>query len=248
MAGNGEGSGEAKHTAKRTKTKESDEEVYLGPTNFGQGVLHDLSIEEAEECFIKREPLLCDKKDDVDDVVANKEGWIRALMSSFDKPYSPTPVSGRVIEGFAIHQEKYYQKMMDEIDGDESGMIVEAAATLVYNRVVESHQTKSLVKGGGSLACSKKMICSDRLTRCITAIEKLAKIRYDVIKNSHIIELVANPGGLMKRKEDCKLSAAERKQELEMHVPVKPRRVGKPKGGIGSSVDSKVSTTGSDED
>ena len=69
-----------------------------------------------------------------------------------------------------------------------------------------------------------------------------------MIKNSHIIELVANPGGLMKRKEDCKLSAAERKQELEMHVPVKPRRVGKPKGGIGSSVDSKVSTTGSDED
>jgi hypothetical protein len=92
------------------------------------------------------------------------------------------------------------------------------------------------------------LICSDRLTRCITAIEKLAKIRYDVIKNSHIIELVANPDGLMKRKEDCKLSAAERKQELEMHVPAKPRRVGKPKGGIGGSVDSKVSTSGSDED
>ena len=248
MAGNGEGSGEAKHTAKRTKTKESDEEVYLGPTNFGQGVMHDLSIEEAEECFIKREPLLCDKKDDVDDVVANKEGWTRALMSSFDKPYSPTPVSGRVIEGFAIHQEKYYQKMMDEIDGDETGMIVEAAATLVYNRVVESHQTKSLVKGGGSLACSKKMICSDRLTRCITAIEKLAKIRYDVIKNSHIIELVANPDGLMKRKEDCKLSAAERKQELETHVPAKSRRGRKTKGGSGGSVDGKVSTSGSDED
>ena len=93
MAGNGEGSGEAKHTAKRTKTKESDEEVYLGPTNFGQGVLHDLSIEEAEECFIKREPLLCDKKDDVDDVVANKEGWTRALMSSFDKLLSAVTIA-----------------------------------------------------------------------------------------------------------------------------------------------------------
>jgi hypothetical protein len=37
---------------------------------------------------------------------------------------------------YRMTQEKCYQKMMIEIGGDKTGMIVEAAATLIYNRVV----------------------------------------------------------------------------------------------------------------
>lgn len=247
----GKSSGVATPKVKRAKTKKSDEPIDLSPTNFGQGVLTNMSNEDAEDHFKKRTPMVFDNEDDdIDDVMAHREHWIRAIMSAFDKPYSPTPTLQSFkhhVENFGPWQEKQYQEAMKEISKDKTGKLVEAVATVVYSRVVRSHQANGLEQGCQSLICNRSLKCSARLEKCIEAIEKLAIIRHDVVKNRRIVELVANPGHLMKRKEDNKFNAEGRKVEVDTYGP-KARNARQSETSIESSSASEVSTSHSDED
>jgi hypothetical protein len=251
MADGSDGPGVAQHDAKRVRFEKGDEAAELDHTNYGQRPLKGMTSEEAAGHFTRRSSMVFDNEpDDVDVVEANKEGWLKEIMLAFHKPYSVLPTKQdfkHLDSGFGPYQDKWHLKTMAVIGKDATGDIVEAAATIIYNRVVRSHQTNSLDQAGSSFPCNKKLTCSERMRLCITAIEKLTKIRHDVITNHHIVELVSNPERLMKRKEDCKFVAEERKEEFELHVPAKPK-TGRTKKASAGAVASKVSMSGSDED
>jgi hypothetical protein len=251
MADSSGGLGVTQQDAKRMRIETGAEGASPVNTNFGQRPLRGMTSEEAAGHFTRRSSMVFDNEpDDVDEVEANKEGWIKEIMAAFARPYSAKPVLQdfkHLLEGFGPYQEKYYLKTKKVIDNDKTGDIVEAAATILYSRVVNSHRTNTLDMGGASLPCNRKLTCSERMKWCIHAIEMLTIIRHDVIRNSHIVELVSNPERLIKRKEDCKYSADERKVELETHVPAKPRSA-RTKGSSGGTVTSKVSMSDSDED
>ena len=235
--------------AKRKRTKKS-EDVDVGPINFGQGVLRNMSSEDAEDYFLRSRPLKVGKEgDDVDAVVAEKESWIREIMAAFDKPWISAPTVPKFHDSaseFGPWQEKHYRDMMKNIKADKTGAIIEAAATVIYSRVVRSHQTKVLVGGCRSLDVHRSLTCSKRLKKCIDAIEKLTIIRHDMVTNKNIVELIANPLRLMNRKQECKAAAGERKENLETYVPPRPAR--KSVGGSVDSGASEVSMSASNDD
>jgi hypothetical protein len=137
-------------------------------------------------------------------------------MSAFDKPYSAVPVVkgfGPLLPQFKPRQDEQYSLVMREIESDQIGNLVEAAATCVYSKIVHIHTTRSLKAGGSSFHYDPKLTCSGRLTRCVEAIEKLAIIRHDVITNTRILELIANPAWMMDRKEENKIQNDTKSRE-----------------------------------
>jgi hypothetical protein len=187
-----------KKRATATKRKPLD---YV-PTNFGQGVYTGMSAEAAEERLEKMVWLNLDGPDDVEDVAAHREAWIRSIMSSFDRPYSATPVVedfGDLLHRFKPWQDDQYSSAMKVIKEDKIGNLVEAVATSIYSKIISSHTLQILNHGGDTFHCDPTLKCSKRLSGCIEAIEKLAIIRQDVIKNLRIAELISNPAWIMRR-------------------------------------------------
>jgi hypothetical protein len=199
------GADRAEKKQQRKTTVRKDKRLDFVPTAFGQGEYQDISIEYALERLTKKKPMEANKEhDDVESVVADKEYWVRAIMSSFDKPLSPVPCSGKnfgnMIGNFKYAQDMQYGLVMKEIDQDEVGDLVLAAATIVYTRIVDSHKNRNLVKSG-CLKHDYKMTCSQRLKKCIEILEQPGIIRHDLITNTRIAEFIGDPVAFLKRKE-----------------------------------------------
>jgi len=214
----------SKPTKKKRKTPTKKQLcIEFVHTNFGQGVYRGMDNEHAVQRLTKRGALIVDKEsDDVENVMADRERWVRAIMSAFDKPCSPVPLVkdfGPLVEKFKAWQDENYGHVMKEINEDKVGDIVEAAATVVYSKIVDSHKAGNLELHGLSLNHDYKMTCSQRLTKCIEILEKSAVIRRDVITNTRIVEFVGSPAVMLSRKEHNKFdnhlrSIRDEKQKL----------------------------------
>jgi len=203
--------------------------------------------------------LQLDEPDDVEDVVARKEAWIRLIMSSFAKPYSATPVVEDFEDlrpVFKQWQDEQYSLVMKVIGEDKIGNLVEAAATSVYSKIVRSHKLRALDNGGNSFHCDPTLKCSARLTECIGAMEQLTIIRHDVIRNMRVAELTSNPAWMMKRKQENKIDndnkaiVGRRMKVLEKQLLELKREddSSESKEEIEDSACDEVSMSGSDED
>jgi hypothetical protein len=180
---------------------------------LASGPLQGMSPEEAADLYIKRVALNISGLDNFNEVKAEREKWIRAIMQAFDDPYNNTPKTKTVdLEEFQRWQKEHHALTMEVFEEDPTGRLLEAIATHLYNQVVGGHQKGSLVKSSGnSFRHDDKLKCKERLENIIKALTGLAIIRYDLATGARVHELVANPDAVFKRKEENKLENDRKK-------------------------------------
>ena len=154
----------------------------------GSGPLRGMSRDEAAEMCVKRVELNISGDDNVDEVKADREKWLRAIMQAFDDPYNQASKTKNI-----------------DLEEESTGRLAEAIATHLYNQVVDSHEKGSLVRSSGnSFKHDGKLKCKDRLEDIIKVLTGLTIIRYDLVTGARVHELVANPDAVFKRKEENK--------------------------------------------
>ena len=152
---------------------------------------------------VKRVELNISGDDNVDEVKADREKWLRAIMQAFDDPYNQAPKKMKNIElgEFQRWQREYHALTMEMFEEDPTNRLAEAIATHLYNQVVDSHEKGSLVRSSGnSFKHDGKLKCKDRLEDIIKVLTGLTIIRYDLVTGARVHELVANPDAVFKRK------------------------------------------------
>jgi hypothetical protein len=188
-------------------------------SNFkvASGPLQGMSPDEAADMYIKRVALNISGIDDFNEVKAEREKWIRAIMQAFDDPYNQTPKTKTVdLEEFQRWQKEHHALTMEVFEQDPTGRLAVAIATHLYNQVVEGHTKGSLVKSSGnSFKHDDKLKCKDRLENIIKALTGLTIIRFDLVTGARVHELVANPDAVFKRKEENKLENDRKKVKKE---------------------------------
>jgi hypothetical protein len=174
------------------------------------------SDEAADRC-IKRMALNVSGADNVDEVKAESEKWIRAIMQAFDDPYNPAPKTKSIDpEEFQEWQKEHHALTTEQFREDSTNTLAEAIATNLYNQVVDSHEKGSLVKSSGnSFRHDDKLKCKERLEKIIEVLTGLAIIRFDLVTGARVHELVANPDAVFKRKEENKLENDKKKARSE---------------------------------
>jgi hypothetical protein len=184
-------------------------------SNFkvASGPLQGMSPDEAADMYIKRVALNITGIDNFNEVKAEREKWIRAIMQAFDDPYNQTPKTKTVdLEEFQRWQKEHHALTMEVLEEDPTGRLAEAIATHLYHQVVDGHAKGSLVKSSGnSFRHDDKLKCKERLENIIKALTGLAIIRYDLATGARVHELVANPDAVFKRKEENKLENDRKK-------------------------------------
>lgn len=179
--------------------------------------LQGMSPDEAAEMCIKRVELNISGDDNVNEVKAERDNWLRAILQAFDAPYNNAPKTKNIdLEEFQRWQKEHHALTTEQLRQDPTYRLAEAIATHLYNQVVDSHEKGSLVKSSGnSFRHDEKLKCKDRLEKIIKALTGLAIIRFDLVTGARVHELVANPDAVFKRKEENKLENDRKKVKKE---------------------------------
>lgn len=201
------------HMSRRESLLAADDSDF----KVASGPLQGMSRDEAADLCIKRVNLNVSGADNVNEVKAESEKWIRAIMQSFDDPYNPTPKTKNVDpDGFQEWQKEHHALTMEVFRADSTNKLAEAIATHLYNQVVASHEKGFLVKSSGnSFRHDVLLNCKGRLESIIKALTGLTIIRYDLVTGARVHELVANPDAVFKRKEENKLENDRKKANKE---------------------------------
>jgi hypothetical protein len=175
--------------------------------------LQGMSPDEAAEMCIKRVNLNISGDDNVDEVKAERDNWLHAILQAFDAPYNNAPKTKNIdLEEFQRWQKEYHALTTEQLRQDPTYRLAEAIATHLYNQVVDSHKKGSLVKSSGnSFRHDEKLKCKARLENIIKAVTGLTIIRFDLVTGARVHELVANPDAVFKRKEENKLENDRKK-------------------------------------
>ena len=188
-------------------------------SNFkvASGPLQGMSRDEASDMYIKRMELNISGPDNFNEVKAEQEKWLRAIMQAFDDPYNQAPKTKTIdLEEFQRWQKEHHALTMEIFEEDPTGRLAEAIATHLYSQVVDGHEKGSLAKSSGnSFRHDDKLKCKERLEKIIKALTGLAIIRFDLVTGARVHELVANPEAVFKRKEENKLENDRKKIKKE---------------------------------
>jgi hypothetical protein len=171
--------------------------------------LRRMSREEARAICENRKALEIVGDDNVDEIRANPDKWIRAIVDTFDAPYkdapetkAPTPEK---LLKFRLWQKENYAATMEHFSKHKDKNFAEAVATSLYYAVVDAHERGYLIKSSGtSFKHEEKLTCKDRMEKIIHVLKALTLVRKDLVYGCRLAELVAGPGHLLKRKEENK--------------------------------------------
>jgi hypothetical protein len=179
--------------------------------------LHRMSADEAAEMCIKRVSLNINGVDNFNEVKAQRDNWIHAILQAFDSPYNNAPKTKKIDhEEFQGWQKEHHALTTEQLRWDPTDKLAEAIATHLYNQVVSSHEKGSLVKSSGnSFKHDDELKCKERLEKIIKALTGLTIIRFDLVTGARVHELVANPDAVFKRKEENKLENDRKKVKKE---------------------------------
>ena len=179
--------------------------------------LQGMSRDEAAEMYIKRVALDVTGDDNIDEVKAEPQKWLHAILQAFDAAYNNTPRTKNIgLQDFQEWQKEHHALTMEQFRQDQTNRIPEAIATHLYNLVVDGHERGSLIESSGkSFKHDGKLKCKNRLEKIIEALTGLTIIRYDLATGNRVHELVANPDAVFKRKEENKLENDRKRVKKE---------------------------------
>lgn len=211
-------------TSKKRGRKQSDEQQPSSQeSTFDLGDIEPrgMSIERA----LAITTLLIDLKiartdDDVQDVKAQLQDWVKAIMEALCEPYSPTPLYqdyGAVLPEFEPWQAENWQNTKARLTDPRYPDRLEACATVLFHKVVQCHENRGLKECGLSFKLDPTLSCSRRLKAIFAAIQQSAIVRWDIATGQRLDELIGNPLGVVKTKEANKLTN-EKKKEKYKHV------------------------------
>jgi hypothetical protein len=171
--------------------------------------LQDMSRKQARKIYVRRVPLELKTVDNVEEVKAERQKWIRAIMDTFDAPYNEKPerriLTPEKLLEFQRWQKEHHAVTVEYLNKHVEDNRAEAAATVVYYEVVDAHEKGSLIESSGtSFKHEVKATCKDRLEKIIAVLKALTIARKDLVFGYRLTELVAGPEHMLKRKEENK--------------------------------------------
>jgi hypothetical protein len=217
--------------------------------------LQGMTREEAQDKYIKRVALEIKGEDNVDEVKAEPEKWIRAIMDTFTAPYNETPemksYKAHNLPEFQRWQKEHFALTMEHLEQNKAQNLAEASATVLYHMIIDAHEKGALIESPGkSFGPETSMTCKTRLKRIISVLKALTIIRRDLVVGFRLVELVANPGRVLKRKEENKQENDKKqafKKEKEEAAKVEGKVKAAKRGGKGKTAEIKseeISTRG----
>jgi hypothetical protein len=180
----------------------------------------NMSRKQAHDIYVRRVPLELKTVDNVEEVKAERQKWIRAIRDTFDAPYNDEPemkkLLGEKLLEFQRWQKEHYVITLEYLNKHIEHDRAEAAATVVYYEVVDAHEKGSLVESSGTtFEHEVKMTCKDRMENVISVLKALTIIRKDLVFGYRLTELVAGPGFVLKRKEENKQENDKKKKKKQ---------------------------------
>jgi hypothetical protein len=171
--------------------------------------IQDMSRKQAQKVYVRRVLLVLKTDDNVEEVKAERQKWIRGITDTFDAPYNDKPETkellGEKLLEFQRWQKEHYGVTVEELNKHIDSGLAEASATVLYYMVIDAHEKGSLIKSSGSaFKHDEKATCKDRMEKIIAVLKALTIVRKDLVFGDCLTELVANPGYVLKRKEENK--------------------------------------------
>jgi hypothetical protein len=201
----------------KTSRRESRVAADYSGVKIAPDKLRRMSREEARDICARRLVLAPEVEgdDNVDEVKADPDKWIRAIMDTLDAPYNNAPetktLTPEKLLVFQRWQKEHYAITMEYLNEHVDSDLTEASATVLYYMVVEAHEMGFLIKSSGtSFKHDQKATCKDRMEKIIAVLKALTIVRKDLVFGDRLTELVANPWYILKRKEENKKTDGEK--------------------------------------
>lgn len=196
--------------------------------------LRGMSRQEAADRYIRRVDLNIKGADNVGEVKADREKYLRRILEVFDAPYDQAAQTKDIDpEEYLRWQKEHHALTMEQFENDESGDLAEATATYLLDLIIEGHEKRSLIESTGlSFSYDGKLNCKDRLEKVIEVLTRLTIIRYDFVRGARIMELIANPEAILKRKEENKQTNDKKKSNKSAADKKKAEEQAKSQGEV----------------